>query len=143
MECWKLNLVPIKYLKYNKTEEVTIKLTRTITNYKEYTIGELILSLKQAVETNSYISYDSPVFISDYNMSGFMHELGVAPTFSSKHHTAGLCIFHSLKNEFDDLEEVDVDEFGNEIEENTQNYIMKSEEEKEQAFMKFVRSIKQ
>ena len=113
----------------------------TVTNYKEYTIGELIQSLKQAVEDNSFLSYDSPVFISDYNMSGFMYEVGVAPTYSSKHRTAGLGIFHTLKSEFEDVE-VDVDEFGNEVKKDNGNYIMKTEEKSDDSFMKFVRSVK-
>lgn len=113
----------------------------TVTNYHEFTIGELMQALKQAVEDNSYLSYDSPLFISDYNMSGFMYEVGVAPTYSSKHHTAGLCLFHTLKNEFEDVE-VDVDEFGNEVKEDSGNYIMKTEEKSDDSFMKFVRSVK-
>lgn len=114
----------------------------TVTNYHEFTIGELMQALKQAVEDNSYLSYDSPLFISDYNMSGFMYEVGVAPTYSSKHHTAGLCLFHTLKSEFEDVE-VDVDEFGNEIKQEEQNYVLPTEAPKSDSLMKFVRSVRQ
>ena len=114
----------------------------TVTNYHEFTIGELMQALKQAVEDNSYLSYDSPLFISDYNMSGFMYEVGVAPTYSSKHHTAGLCLFHTLKNEFEDVE-VDVDEFGNEVKQKEQNYVLPTEAPKSDSLMKFVRSVRQ
>ena len=114
----------------------------TVTNYHEFTIGELMQTLKQAVENNSFLSYDSPVFVSDYNMSGFMYEVGVAPTYSSKHHTAGLGIFHTLKSEFEDVE-VEIDEYGKEVQKEEKNYIMQEEEPKDEAFMKFVRSVKQ
>ena len=39
---------------------------------------------------------DSPIFISDYNMSQQKYEFSVLPSFSSLEHKAGVCLFHSL-----------------------------------------------
>lgn len=69
---------------------------KTNKDYKEYTIGKLIQGLKQALQDNPYLDVNSPVMISDYNMSGFKYNFGILPCFSSQHHTAGLCLFHSL-----------------------------------------------
>ena len=65
-------------------------------NYKQHTIGELMQMLKQALQDNPYLDMDSPIMISDYNMSGFKYDFDLLPCFSSKHYTAGLCLFHSL-----------------------------------------------
>lgn len=65
-------------------------------NYKQHTIGSLMQALKQALQENKYLSLDSPVMISDYNMSGFKYDFDLIPTFSQEHKTAGLCLFHSL-----------------------------------------------
>ena len=65
-------------------------------NYRQHTIGELMRMLKQAVQDNPYLDMNSPIMISDYNMSCFKYDFDLLPCFSSKHHTAGLCLFHSL-----------------------------------------------
>ena len=66
------------------------------TGYKEHTIGSLIQTIKQVVQETPYLDMESPVMISDYNMSEIKYEFDVLPSFSNKHHTAGLCLFHSL-----------------------------------------------
>ena len=86
------------------------------TTYGEYTIGELIQALKKAVEDTPYLDMNSPVMISDYNMSGFKYELDVLPTFSQRHHTAGVCLFHSL-NEPVEEEEIVVEPVVEEVQE--------------------------
>ena len=70
--------------------------------YKEYTIKELIQALKQALVENSYIDENSPVLISDFNMSGYKHKFKLHPVMSPAHGTVGLCLFHSLENRDDD-----------------------------------------
>ena len=74
-------------------------MTKNKTGYGTHTIGSLIGYLKQLVEDNSYLSMNSPVFISDYAMSGYKHEFDILPTFSPYSHQAGLCLFHSLGEE--------------------------------------------
>ena len=69
---------------------------RKKSNYGQHTIGELMQMLKQALDENKYITLDSPVMIADYNMSSMKYDFDLLPCFSSKHHTAGLCLFHSL-----------------------------------------------
>lgn len=69
---------------------------RNKSNYRQHTIGELMQMLKQALQDNPYLDMDSPVMISDYNMSDFKYDFDLLPCFSQKHHTAGLCLFHSL-----------------------------------------------
>lgn len=64
--------------------------------YGYQTIGSLIELLKKAVEETPYLNYNSPVLISDYNMSGYKYEFDVLPAFSYQHYTAGVCLFHSL-----------------------------------------------
>ena len=71
--------------------------------YGEYTIGALIKAIKRTMEETPYLNLDSPVMISDYNMSGFKHEFDILPTFSQKHHTAGLCLFHSLNEPIEEV----------------------------------------
>ena len=66
------------------------------TGYGQYTIGSLIYTLQELVNNNDYLTMNSPVFISDYAMSGLKHEMDVLPTFSPYLHQAGLCLFHSL-----------------------------------------------
>ena len=65
-------------------------------NYGQHTIGSLMQMLKQALDENKYLTLDSPVMISDYNMSGFKYDFDLLPCFSPQQHTAGLCLFHSL-----------------------------------------------
>lgn len=65
-------------------------------NYKQHTIGELMQMLKQALQDNPYLDMNSPIMISDYNMSGFKYDFDLLPCFSPQQHTAGLCLFHSL-----------------------------------------------
>ena len=64
--------------------------------YKQQTIGSLIQSLKDLVEDNKYLTMDSPIFLSDYNMSQQKYEFSILPSFSSLEHKAGVCLFHSL-----------------------------------------------
>ena len=64
--------------------------------YKQQTIGSLIQSLQDLVEGSRYLTMDSPIFISDYNMSQQKYEFSVLPSFSSLEHKAGVCLFHSL-----------------------------------------------
>ena len=71
--------------------------------YGYQTIGSLIQSLKDLVEDNAYLDMDSPIFISDYNMSKQNFEFSVLPTFSSLHHTAGVCLFHSLNEPVEEV----------------------------------------
>ena len=75
--------------------------------YGYQTIGTLIQALKQAVEENAYLNMNSPVFISDYNMSKQNFEFSVLPAFSSIQHTAGLCLFHSLNKPVEEEEVVE------------------------------------
>ena len=97
--------------------------------YKEYTIRELIQALKQAVENNGFLNEDSPVLISDYNMSGYKHKFKLHPVMSPVHSTAGLCLFHSLENRNDE-------EFKDEL------IDYRPSSNKEDRFLKFVRGIK-
>ena len=76
------------------------------TEYGYQTIGTLIQALKQAVENNAYLDMNSPVFISDYNMSKQNYKFSVLPAFSPMQHTAGLCLFHSLNEPVEEVEEV-------------------------------------
>lgn len=69
------------------------------TGYGKHTIGSLIEHIKQLVEDNTYLNMNSPVFISDYAMSGYKHEFDILPTVSPYSHQAGLCLFHSLGEE--------------------------------------------
>ena len=69
------------------------------TGYGIYTIGSLIEHLQDLVKENNYLDMESPVFISDYNMSGYKHEMDLLPTFSPYLHKAGVCLFHSLGEE--------------------------------------------
>ena len=71
-------------------------MSKSKSNYRQHTIGELMQMLKQALQDNPYLDVDSPVMISDYNMSGFKYDFDLLPCFSQQHHTAGLCLFHSL-----------------------------------------------
>ena len=73
--------------------------------YGYQTIGSLIQLLQQAVEDNRYLSMNSPVFISDYNMSQQKYEFDVLPSFVPLKHKAGLCLFHSLNEPVKDFEE--------------------------------------
>lgn len=73
--------------------------TKEKIGYGRYTIGDLIEHLQQAVKENNYLDMNSPVFISDYNMSGYKHEFDILPTFSPYTKQAGLCLFHSLGEE--------------------------------------------
>ena len=75
---------------------------RNKSNYRQHTIGELMQMLKQALQDNPYLDVDSPVMLSDYNMSGFKYDFDLLPYFSQQHHTAGLCLFHSLNEETKD-----------------------------------------
>ena len=70
--------------------------SRKQTTYGYQTIGSLIQLLKNAVQETPYLNLNSPVMISDYNMSEIKYEFDVLPSFSQAHHTAGLCLFHSL-----------------------------------------------
>ena len=70
--------------------------TKEKIGYGLYTIGDLIEHLQQTVKENEYLNMDSPVFISDYNMTGYKHEFDVLPTFSPYMQQAGVCLFHSL-----------------------------------------------
>lgn len=72
---------------------------RKKSNYGQHTIGELMQMLKQTLSENKYLTLDSPVMIADYNMSSTKYDFDLLPCFSSKHHTAGLCLFHSLNKE--------------------------------------------
>ena len=97
--------------------------------YGEYTIGEFIQALKKTVEETPYLNLNSPMLISDYNMTGFKYKFDILPTFSQKHHTAGLCLFHSLPSETEEEE----------IEINVKPTVEPIEEvEEESSFMKFV-----
>jgi len=97
--------------------------------YGEYTIGEFIQALKKTVEETPYLNLNSPMLISDYNMTGFKYEFDILPTFSQKHHTAGLCLFHSLPSETEEEE----------IEVSVKTTVEPLEEaEEESSFMKFV-----
>lgn len=82
--------------------------TKAKVGYGTQTIGSLIQLLKNTVEENNYLSMDSPVMISDYAMSGFKYEFDVLPNYSPLHHTAGVCLFHSLGEEQEGIEEEDV-----------------------------------
>lgn len=73
--------------------------TITKTGYGQYTIGSLIDTLQQLIKENEYLSKDSPVFLSDYAMSGYKHEFDLLPTFSPYLKQAGICLFHSLGEE--------------------------------------------
>ena len=64
--------------------------------YGYQTIGSLIQSLKDLVENNGHLTMDSPIFMSDYNMSSQKYKFSVLPSFSSLEHKAGVCLFHSL-----------------------------------------------
>ena len=90
--------------------------------YKEHTIGELIQAIKQTVQDTPYLDINSPVMISDYNMSGMKYEFDILPSFSSKHHTAGLCLFHSLGEE---AQEVEVRVEAEEVAEEKETSVMK------------------
>ena len=70
--------------------------TKERIGYGLYTIGDLIEHLQLAVRENNYLTMDSPVFISDYNMTGYKHEFDILPTFSPYLKQAGVCLFHSL-----------------------------------------------
>ena len=80
-------------------------MVKTKQTYGYQTIGSLIQLLQEAVEDNKYLSMDSPVFISDYNMSQQKYEFDVLPSFVPLKHTAGLCLFHSLNEPVEDFEE--------------------------------------
>jgi hypothetical protein len=73
--------------------------TKKKTGYGLYTIGSLIEHLQDLVKENNYLDMESPIFISDYNMSGYKHEMDLLPTFSPYLHKAGVCLFHSLGEE--------------------------------------------
>ena len=79
-------------------------MVKTKQTYGYQTIGSLIQLLQEAVEDNRYLSMDSPVFISDYNMSSQKYEFDVLPSFVPLKHTAGLCLFHSLNEPMEDYE---------------------------------------
>ena len=80
-------------------------MVKTKQTYGYQTIGSLIQLLQEAVEDNRYLSMNSPVFISDYNMSSQKYEFDVLPSFVSLKHKAGLCLFHSLNEPVEDFEE--------------------------------------
>lgn len=96
--------------------------------YKQYTVRELIEALKQAVECNTFIDENSPVLISDYNMTGYKFKFNLHPVMSPVHSTVGLCLFHSLENNGEE-------EFKNDL-------VDYEHSNKEDRFMKFVRRIK-
>lgn len=103
------------------------------TTYGYQTIGSLIALLKKTVEETSYLDYNSPVMISDYNMSSFKYEFDVVPAFSQAHHTAGIGLFHSLNEEPVYVETTYDTESG-------EPFFKEEEEEKEDtAVMKFVK----
>ena len=49
---------------------------------------------------------------------------------------------YRMSHEFEDVE-VEIDEYGEEVQKEEKNYILQEEEPKDEAFMKFVRSVKQ
>lgn len=63
---------------------------------QKYTIGSLIQALKQAVETNNYLNYDSPIMISDFNMHSQKYEFVIEPAYLPYERVAGIGLFHSL-----------------------------------------------
>ena len=65
--------------------------------YKYCSIRELIFTLQEMVKDSETLTLDSPVMISDFNMSGYKEEFSVLPTFSTNQGQAGVCLFHSLK----------------------------------------------
>ena len=96
--------------------------------YKQYTVRELVEALKQAVEDNSYLNENSPVLISDYNMSGYKYKLNIHPVMSPVNSTVGVCLFHTLNNNGEE-------EFKDEL-------INYRPSNKEDRFLKFVRRVK-
>ena len=91
--------------------------TKFKTQYGLQTIGGLIEALTQYVEDNNYITMESPVFISDYAMSGYKYEFDILPTFSPYLHQAGVCLFHSLGGETESEPVIETEEDIEEIEE--------------------------
>ena len=63
---------------------------------QKYTIGSLIQALKQAVETNNYLNYDSPIMISDFNMHSQKYEFAIELAYLPYERVAGIGLFHSL-----------------------------------------------
>ena len=84
-------------------------MVKTKQTYGCQTIGSLMQALKTALQENKYLTLDSPVFISDYNMSQQNYEFDILPAFSSMQHTAGLCLFHSLNSNKDYEEEIELE----------------------------------
>ena len=64
--------------------------------YKTYTVGELIQGLKRAVEENTFLNYDSPIMISDFNMHSQKYEFAIEPAYLPYERVAGVGLFHSL-----------------------------------------------
>ena len=104
--------------------------------YGEYTIGEFIQALKKTVEETPYLNLNSPMLISDYNMTGFKYKFDILPTFSQEHRTAGLCLFHSLKQEKEAYIEPSYDtESGEDF--------FEEEEKEDSSVMKFAKWLKE
>ena len=94
--------------------------------YTYHTIGELISTLQNLVDNSESLTMNSPIMISDFNMSGYKEKFSILPTFSTNQNLAGICLFHSLGNLEETLnrepiiDEVDVeDEVDVKEEENT------------------------
>lgn len=66
--------------------------------YTYHTVGELISTLQNLVDNSESLTMNSPIMISDFNMSGYKEKFSVLPTFSTNQNLAGVCLFHSLGN---------------------------------------------
>ena len=86
--------------------------------YKYYTVQELVNTILDLVENSETLTVNSPIMISDFNMSGYKEKFSILPTFSTNQNQAGICLFHSLGNleetlkkepVVDNIEELEVD----------------------------------
>lgn len=86
--------------------------------YTYHTVGELISTLQNLVDNSESLTMNSPIMISDFNMSGYKEKFSILPTFSQNQGQAGICLFHSLGNleetlkkepVIDNIEELEVD----------------------------------
>ena len=83
--------------------------------YTYHTVQELIDTLQDLVNNSEALTMNSPIMISDFNMSGYKEKFSVLPTFSTNQNQAGICLFHSLGNleeivnKEPDIEELEVD----------------------------------
>ena len=110
--------------------------------YTYHTVGELIDTLQNLVSNSETLTMNSPIMISDFNMSGYKERFSILPTFSQNQGQAGVCLFHSLGNleetlkkepVIDNIEELEVD-----VEDEEPTTISHSDTSNQDQLMKFI-----